>query len=114
MQIDGARSRFYLLRIGAPTISFSHQSHMRFFEGEYAMAARSFKVVFKNVTNMSLTRTNLSLMHGEWSNGGNAVPPDTIAPISKTEWESESDGIGTGTQGSVTYHGDAGDIVVRW
>jgi len=78
------------------------------------MAARSFRILLRNITNLTLRRTDLKLDHGEFSNGGGFVPPETIAPLSRGEWQSESDGGGTGTEGSVVYTSDRGDLRIHW
>lgn len=77
-------------------------------------AARSFHVILRNITNLRLTRTNLTLDGGIWSNEGGFVPPDVIEPMARAEWKSESDGLGTGTEGTVVYSSTSGNLQVHW
>ncbi|WP_193200732.1 hypothetical protein [Nostoc sp. MG11] len=78
------------------------------------MAARSFNLTLRNVTNLTLHRKNVNLMHGEFSGSGNAVPPENIAPMTRATWQSESDGFATGTEGTVTYGSEVGDFFIHW
>jgi len=62
------------------------------------MAARSTHVTLENEAGrLNLRRTNLELDHGVWKD----QPPQLIG--NRAEWESESDGFLTGTEGRVTY-----------
>ena len=65
------------------------------------MAARSTRIVLVNDTNFSLALTGSNLSHGEWSGG--LAPPATIAANSTAAWQSESDGIATGTEGTADF-----------
>jgi hypothetical protein len=77
------------------------------------MAARSFFIQVVNA-GPDLTRKDIGLDHGEWSNGGGLVPPERIPRRSRAHWESESDGFATGTQGHALYSSDAGDVDFVW
>jgi len=62
----------------------------------------AFRSVFVNLVNRSdavLVRTNRSLSHGIWTH----EPPLRIEAGAKQTWESESEGVGTGTEGEVSY-----------
>lgn len=76
------------------------------------MAARSISIVLHNTTDQDLTLTSSDLPHGTWTN----QPPDNIGPQADASWESESDGVATGTQGSVVYSiGGSGDsVLIGW
>jgi triacylglycerol esterase/lipase EstA (alpha/beta hydrolase family) len=73
------------------------------------MAARSTHVTLTNRTGKNLTKTNDSLDHGIWTDR----PPLLIGD--RGEWESESDGFLTGTEGRVTYGIDGGgEVRLHW
>jgi hypothetical protein len=76
------------------------------------MAARSVTITFHNNTDQDLTLTSSDLPHGAWT----TKPPDNIGANADGTWESESDGIATGTQGSVTYAigGDGDSVLINW
>lgn len=82
------------------------------------MAVASFHIRLENATDLTLSRTSLVLNHGEWS--GNMLPPETILRKTAGEWQSESSGFATGTEGSVTYAARRpdgfyiGDVYVHW
>ena len=62
------------------------------------MAARSTHVILENRAGpFNLRRTDMGLDHGEWTD----PPPQLIG--NKAEWQSESSGVMTGTEGRVTY-----------
>ena len=65
------------------------------------MAARSTHVILVNDTGFTLSLTGSNLSHGEWSAG--AAPPATVAANSTASWQSESDGIATGTEGTADF-----------
>jgi Kelch motif len=65
------------------------------------MAARSTQVILVNDTGFTLSLTGSDLSHGEWSSG--AEPPGTIGANSTVSWQSESDGIATGTEGTADF-----------
>ncbi|MBW8877044.1 MAG: Crystal protein ET79 [Acidobacteria bacterium] len=69
------------------------------------MASRSVLVNFQNQTSQTLSRTSFGLQGGIWSNGpnGQMVPPEQIPPHTNVTWESESNGLMTGTQGYANY-----------
>lgn len=77
------------------------------------MAVRSFFIQVVNA-GPDLIRKDIGLDHGEWSNGGGFVPPERIPHRSRAQWESESDGAATGTQGHAIYSSDAGDVGFFW
>ena len=67
-------------------------------------AARSVTVVFANQTTHELVRESFGLQHGIWSGDqGEKIPPKHIPAESSVSWESESNGVFTGTQGSATF-----------
>jgi hypothetical protein len=88
------------------------------------MAARSFSVTVENSTGKVWTRSALTLPHGEWSNGGGAVPPETIPKASFNSegdiqpgtifFEAESQGFATGCEGFVDYKSDFGVISIHF
>jgi hypothetical protein len=90
----------------------------------WTMAARSFSITVLNWTGRPWTRTNISLPHGEWSNGGALVPPEQIPPVHLNGdgdaapglvfFEAESQGFATGTQGSVDYNSQFGKISINF
>jgi hypothetical protein len=65
------------------------------------MPARSVFIKINNLTEFGLTKIKEQLDGGEWSNGKH--PPDKIAPKTQIYFESESNGIMTGTEGYVKY-----------
>ena len=65
------------------------------------MPARSTHVIFKNNTPFLLSRTDGGLDHGVFTEPFNFV--DRIAPGATADWETESDGVMTGTEGFVNY-----------
>jgi hypothetical protein len=78
------------------------------------MAERSFHIQLRNFTDLELRRTDFQLAHGVWSDNGNDIPAETVESVSRDDFASESGGIATGTQGSVTYNSDAGAFVINW
>ncbi len=79
------------------------------------MAARSTRIIFHNQTEFSLSKTEVDLPHGEWTNPWQ--PSDLINPQTDAEWRSESDGIATGTEGSVRFtinNGEGAGAYVHW
>jgi hypothetical protein len=66
------------------------------------MPQRTFRIFLSNNTDHCLVRVNHHLDHGEWTSG-EWTPPPTIPPRSERGWQSESAGIGTGTEGWVEY-----------
>src|SRR3712207_44308 len=62
------------------------------------MAARSTHVTLENeLPELNLRRTSDELEHGEWKDR----PPQLVG--NRADWESESNGFATGTEGRVTY-----------
>jgi hypothetical protein len=66
------------------------------------MPVRSFRVLLSNNLDFPLIRVQHHLCWGEWTPGG-WEPPATIPPRTEVGWQSESDGIATGTEGWVKY-----------
>ena len=64
------------------------------------MSARSVVINFHNSTFRTLSRGALSIDHGVFI----TRPPATIAPGARVHWQSDSNGVLTGTAGSVTYN----------
>jgi len=60
-------------------------------------AHRSVQASVTNNTHCTWTKVDESLSHGVWA----TEPEDNV--FAATMWESESDGIATGTEGDVTY-----------
>jgi len=82
------------------------------------MAARSVQIQFTNATDFPLNLIASHLCHGKWTNDG-AKPPQQVAARSMVSWESQSDGILTGTQGWVKYKlapssGNNEQVLVSW
>lgn len=77
------------------------------------MASRSFFVQVVNA-GPDLNLKDSGLDGGEWSSGGGLGPPQRIPHHSRGVWQSESDGIGTGTQGHAIYSSDEGDVGFFW
>src|SRR5438045_3666579 len=65
------------------------------------MAARSTRITVRNQTGAHLRHVSDSLDHGEWTDP--LTPPQEIPPGATMWWQSESDGIATGTEGRATY-----------
>jgi hypothetical protein len=63
------------------------------------MAARSVFVNLVNRSDAVLIRTSGSLSHGIWTH----QPPLRIEAGAKQTWQSESNGVATGTEGEVSY-----------
>jgi hypothetical protein len=81
------------------------------------MAARSVQIQLANNTNFPLTLIASHLCHGKWTNG--VQPPPTVAAKSQVSWESQSDGVLTGTQGWAKYYlvpstGGMEQVLVSW
>ena len=80
------------------------------------MAARSVTVTFTNNCDLALIRNNGNLSHGEWD----TEPPLRIEAGTTVTWESESDGVATGTEGEVYYDIETfagqtgGQVHVHW
>ncbi|MEU3193319.1 hypothetical protein ABZ686_22400, partial [Streptomyces sp. NPDC006992] len=79
------------------------------------MATRSTHVTLENrAGRFNLRRTSQGLDHGEWT----TKPPLLIGD--RGEWESESNGFATGTEGSVTYQLEdvdglrMGEVSLHW
>lgn len=65
------------------------------------MPVRSTRVFLSNQTSETLYNLGSSLAHGAWTN--DVGPPNTVAPGTIGYWESESDGIATGTEGNISF-----------
>jgi hypothetical protein len=68
------------------------------------MAARSVEIIISNwFSNTKLLLVGSGLSHGEWSE--NAQPPKVVGRLDPAAvFQSESDGVATGTQGWVRYY----------
>ncbi|MDN3356141.1 aegerolysin family protein [Actinomadura sp. DC4] len=62
-------------------------------------AARSVEVFLANLTRCDLLLVTARLDHGEWT----TRPPRLIQLGDEGKWESESNGVGTGTEGEADY-----------
>jgi hypothetical protein len=78
------------------------------------MPARSTHLIFHNKTPFLLSRTDGGLNHGVFTDPFSFV--DRIAPGTTVDWETESDGVATGTEGFVKYQiGDGSSGVhIHW
>jgi hypothetical protein len=65
------------------------------------MATRSTRVTVRNQTNVTLHHIDDSLEHGIWTDP--LSPPAEIGPGRTMWWQSESDGVATGTEGHARY-----------
>lgn len=73
------------------------------------MPARSFRVTVHNESaDLTLVHAGDHLCGGAWTDGWNP-PPDKIGPGESAGWQSESDGIFTGTEGWAIYDVDRAD-----
>ncbi|MGV9713164.1 OmpL47-type beta-barrel domain-containing protein [Gordonia sp. NPDC003424] len=68
------------------------------------MAARSVTITLTNDIDAALVLTHWDLDHGVWGTN----PPARIEPGTSATWEAESDGVATGTEGSVDFELDLG------
>ncbi len=74
------------------------------------MAARSTRVTIRNQIGLPLRHIDDSLDHGEWTDP--LTPPGEIPSGQTMWWQSESDGVATGTEGRARYRiGDTGDVI---
>lgn len=88
------------------------------------MAARSFSITVNNWTGKVWKRTALGLSHGVWSDNESLVPPEQLPKVSLNDngdaqpgviyFESESQGVMTGTEGFVDYANDGNTIHIYW
>ena len=62
-------------------------------------AERTVVVYLSNLSGCTMTRAAASLSHGVWT----ITPAVQIANNTTSEWESESNGVLTGTEGTATY-----------
>jgi hypothetical protein len=77
------------------------------------MAARSTLMRLHNRTPYTLTRSDANLDHGQWTDPNE--PPAVIAPGATVLVESESDGVGTGTEGTIRYATNGGgELYFHW
>ncbi len=77
------------------------------------MPAKSTHVIVVNSTGEQFSKQSASLDHGIWSQ----QPSDVIPTGGIGEWQSESNGFATGTEGTAkfTVSGNAGRVVsIRW
>src|SRR5262245_53968784 len=73
------------------------------------MATRSTKVQLINFTNQPLRRLRDKLLHGIWK----SQPPNKVEPLASAEWQSESHGFSTGTEGWIEFEVGDGSGVIR-
>ena len=89
------------------------------------MAQRSFSITVVNNTGRNWTRDIMELNGGVWSNNELETPPKDIPRVSLNGdgnvqsgmgfFESESDGVATGTEGFVDYNSDRGEkLHIYW
>lgn len=79
------------------------------------MAARSTRIVLHNQTDFALIDPQVDLPHGQWTDPWQPKPRIEAHAIG--EFRSESDGVMTGTEGSVRYRIDNGagaSVYVHW
>ncbi|GEP61805.1 aegerolysin family protein [Reyranella soli] len=78
------------------------------------MAARSVTIKVDNKFDVALVFDHNSIQHGIW--GSN--PPPRIEPGTLKQWVAESDGVATGTEGTVWYRldipGSTGLVRLHW
>ncbi|MBT2546376.1 Crystal protein ET79 [Streptomyces sp. ISL-44] len=76
-------------------------------------AVRSTLVKLQNRTPNSMERKSSSLAAGMWTD--NMVPPDQVYPFSDGSWQSESNGVMTGTEGAAVYSMlNVGTVSIGW
>lgn len=63
------------------------------------MAARSVSINFANKASVALVQTHRKLDHGIWT----TLPPARIEAGTSASWESESNGVATGTEGEIDF-----------
>jgi hypothetical protein len=86
-------------------------------EKETSVATRSVQITLNNNTQQSLTYYQDMLCHGSYTN--NSPPPQTVAPGSTVQWQSQSDDPSVeGTEGWVKYtydqDGKAELVFIYW
>jgi hypothetical protein len=78
------------------------------------MAARSVTIKVENTFDIALVFDHDSLQHGIWGSS----PPARIEPQTTPQWVAESDGVATGTEGTVWYRldvpGTKGLVRLHW
>ena len=77
------------------------------------MPSKSTHVILVNSAGEQFNKQSASLDHGIWTQ----QPPDVIPAGSIGEWQSESNGFATGTEGTAKYtvSGDGGRVVsIHW
>ena len=67
------------------------------------MPARDFRVYFANSTPYVLQRTSDNSVQGAWTPPDSWQPPTQIQPHQTIGWQSESNGVLTGTEGTAIY-----------
>jgi hypothetical protein len=75
------------------------------------MPIRSYRVFLSNNTDFDLIKTDSHLCGGEWTSD-EWTPPASIPARTQKGWQSESDGIATGTEGWVKYRLALPDLVI--
>ena len=78
------------------------------------MAARSVTIKVQNTFDVALVFDHDSIQHGIWG----IAPPARIEPGTTPEWVAESNGVATGTEGTVWYRldvpGTTGLVRLHW
>lgn len=84
------------------------------------MPARNYRITLTNRTDLALSLKQKHLCHGDWTPGG-WEPPGTIASHEFGQWQSESGGAFTGTEGWLKYKlldpvnpEDSEQVYVHW
>jgi len=74
------------------------------------MASRSVRCELRNFTGEVVVRRSHFLAHGIWAPGDHDPALGEASP----QWESESDGFMTGTEGRAVYVGPSGSVELFW
>jgi hypothetical protein len=85
--------------VAVPALSTSSASASAARPQSASSAARSVQAFVTNRTGCMMTLFSESLPHGIWT----TVPEFQIPNGTASSWESESDGLWTGTEGTATY-----------
>jgi hypothetical protein len=67
------------------------------------MAARSVKITFHNASDVQFVVSDCSLTGGEWTPSAQPQPGELVLETDRYQFSSESDGLLTGTGGSITF-----------
>src|SRR5262249_32895286 len=85
--------------IGAALLSAGLMTSAPAADASAKRAARSTEVFLANLTRCDLLLVTARLDHGEWT----TQPPGLILLGDEGRWESESNGVATGTEGEADY-----------